>query len=358
MTADCAIIGPGPAGCSTALELVRLGRRAIVVTPKNSTPPHRFGECLPPAANALLDRLRLAPLDPRHHLPAYGTESSWGREDIGSNDFIFNPHGKGWHLDRERFDQMIRDSVQAKGVEFVTGQYKACWLADCTGRGSAIACRMGGRLAGSDRLVAFATMARQDVGSDADSTVFTESVRDGWWYTARLTHGRRVIAFHTDGDLAACQTARHRTGFLRLLDQTRHMRERLSGYEIPAGDPKPLTAGARWLAEAYGDGWVAVGDAAQCYDPLSSQGLMHALESGIRAAFAIHMALDGDYRHLHRYQMLLELQRLRYERLRRQIYGLERRWPESLFWRRRHEISEARRHPDHNAGADEAFAPR
>src|SRR5436190_24249591 len=86
---------------------------------------------------------------------------------------------------------------------------------------------------------------------------------------------------------------------------------------------------------AFGEGWVAVGDAAQSYDPLSSQGLRYALESGIRAAFAVDAALDGDHRHLERYQMLLELQRTRYERLHRQFYGLVRRWPASPFWRRR-----------------------
>src|SRR5436190_5494193 len=48
---------------------------------------------------------------------------------------------------------------------------------------------------------------------------------------------------------------------------------------------------------AFGEGWVAVGDAAQSYDPLSSQGLRYALESGIRAAFAVDAALDGDHRH-------------------------------------------------------------
>jgi len=217
---------------------------------------------------------------------------------------------------------------------------------------------MGGHLDGCDRLVAFAAMARLEAGGDADSTTLTESVADGWWYTARLTQGRRVIAFHTDGDLAICQTVRRRKGFLDLLDQTRHIRQRLSGYIIPEGSPIALAAGGRWLAQAYGEGWVAAGDAAQCYDPLSSQGLVHALDSGIRAGFALHAALDGDYRHLHRYQTLLELRRLRYERLRRQIYGLERRWPESAFWLRRHEVSEARPHPDRSAGAGEAAVRR
>jgi len=194
---------------------------------------------------------------------------------------------------------------------------------------------MGARLEGTDRLVAFAAMAVSETDHDSDCSTLTEAVPDGWWYTARLTNGRRVVAFHTDGDLRACQAARHHQGFLHLLGQTLHIKARTAGYVVPKHFPVPLVAGGRWLKQAFGEGWVAVGDAAQSYDPLSSQGLRYALESGIRAAFAVDAALDGDHRHLERYQMLLELQRTRYERLHRQFYGLERRWPASPFWRRR-----------------------
>jgi flavin-dependent dehydrogenase len=295
-----------------------------------------FGECLPPLANALLERLQLSAPDPHHHLPCYGNESAWGQSEIRSSDFIFNPYGKGWHLDRNCFDQSLRAAARARGVEFVDRPHAARWVIDCTGRGSAVACKRGARLLGQDRLVAFAATACLETCADADSTTLTESVPDGWWYTARLSGRRRVITFHTDGDLTTCQSARDRRGFLGLLERTRHIRKRLSSYSIPEGFPVALPAGGRWLTQAYGEGWVAVGDAAQCYDPLSSQGLMHALEGGMRAAFAVHASLNGDDRHLRRYQTLLELERLRYERLRRQVYGLERRWTESTFWRRRH----------------------
>jgi len=342
-----------------ALELARLGRTAVIVTRNDSRTAHTFGECLPPAANPVLTRLQLPAPDLEHHLPSLGNESYWGREDAGSNDFIFNPYGTGWHLDRACFDASLRQAAQTRGIPILTGSHDARWKADCTGRGSAVARSIGARLEGTDRLVAFAALAHSQGGGDADSTTLTESAADGWWYTARLTHGRRVVAFHTDGDLPACQTVRHRSGFHKLLEQTRHIKIRMSGYVIPEGFPVPLAAGGRWLTKAFGDGWVAVGDAAQCYDPLSSQGLVHALESGVRAAFAIHAALDGDLRHLHRYQTMLELQRFRYERLRRQYYGLEQRWPDSPYWRRRLGPSEGRHRPDRRAGdAGGSFAQR
>src|SRR5262249_56156733 len=95
-------------------------------------------------------------------------------------------------------------------------------------------------------------------GEDADAMTLVEAVEDGWWYSARLARGRRVVAFHTDGDLPACRVARHRDGFLRLLDRTLHVKARMSGYAVADRDPVALPAGGRWLAQAFGDGWVAV----------------------------------------------------------------------------------------------------
>jgi flavin-dependent dehydrogenase len=359
LRADVAIVGAGPAGSAVALELVRLGRSVVVVTRDDPRVARTFGECLPPAAALALGRLQLPAPDPQHHLPSFGNVSSWGRADTGSNDFIFSPYGHGWHLDRARFDASLQESMEGRGVTILTGTagqritrnqdggwviplagssvpvLAARWLIDCSGRGAHVASRMNARIEGADRLVAFAAMALSETDRDSDCSTLTEAAPDGWWYSARLTNSRRVVAFHTDGDLPVCQAARGHQGFLRLLEQTRHVKVRMAGYVVPKHFPVPLAAGGRWLKKAFGEGWVAVGDAAQAYDPLSSQGLTFALESGLRAAFAVSAAIDGDYRHLERYQMMLEIQRARYERLRCQFYGLERRWPESMFWLRR-----------------------
>lgn len=352
-------MGAGPSGSSVALELCSLGRSVAVVTRDDARVTRAYGECLPPFATQALKRLRLPPPDPRENLPSFGNVSSWGTDDANSNDFIFGPYGHGWHLDRARFDASLRESLEGRGITVLTGSVgerierkrdstwlipldgssvpalSAHWLIDCSGRGSHVARRMGAHIEGTDRLVAFAVLAHSETSGDADCSTCIEAVRDGWWYTVRLTNGRRTVAFHTDGDLLACQEVRRREGFLNLVDQTRYVKALMVDYVVPEHSPVALAAGGRWLRKAFGDGWIAVGDAAQSYDPLSSQGLVCALESGIRAAFAVSAAIDRDYRHLERYQTLLELQRARYERLRQQFYGLERRYSTSTFWRRR-----------------------
>ena len=47
------------------------------------------------------------------------------------------------------------------------------------------------------------------------------------------------------------------------------------------------------LDKPAGKGWLAVGDAASAYDPISSQGIHKALSDGLEAANAIAPWLDG-----------------------------------------------------------------
>jgi flavin-dependent dehydrogenase len=78
-----------------------------------------------------------------------------------------------------------------------------------------------------------------------------------------------------------------------------------------------------------------VGDAAASFDPLSSQGIVRALESGRRAAAAIHDHFAGDRSALQRCTLALHEQFERYLDARLEYYRREPRWPHAVFWRRR-----------------------
>jgi flavin-dependent dehydrogenase len=84
-----------------------------------------------------------------------------------------------------------------------------------------------------------------------------------------------------------------------------------------------------------GEGWLAAGDAAICFDPLACHGLHNALHTGIAAAAAARRMLDRDEAAADDYDA--EIARL--WRLSRQEcavrYAEERRWPDRPFWSRR-----------------------
>ncbi len=78
-----------------------------------------------------------------------------------------------------------------------------------------------------------------------------------------------------------------------------------------------------------------MGDAAISFDPLSSQGVLTALFTGMTAGQALHAHLAGDQDALASYRDRLTAIDAAYQQNRTMFYGLERRWLHRPFWHRR-----------------------
>jgi 2-polyprenyl-6-methoxyphenol hydroxylase-like FAD-dependent oxidoreductase len=170
---------------------------------------------------------------------------------------------------------------------------------------------------------------------DAGVTV-TIAEPEGWWYTAPLPDGRRILAFHTDADLPV---AKDLDGTAMLLASARaqpDLAALLSAVDFqPLSEPGYCTAHSCWTVPSAGLGWLAVGDAALACDPLSSQGLFNALYSGLMAARALRRALAGDTEALADYHQSIARVVDAYRAHLTAWYALESRWPEKPFWARR-----------------------
>jgi flavin-dependent dehydrogenase len=141
----------------------------------------------------------------------------------------------------------------------------------------------------------------------------------------------------TDSDLAAARLARTPSGWLRLLDQTEYTRARVGRHRYrQTGRVRMVSARSSRLNRAAGPGWVAVGDAAASHDPLSSQGIVTALEMGQWAGLALVRHLAGDRPSLAEYAAQVQDEYGRYLQRRSAYYAVEQRWPCSPFWQRRH----------------------
>lgn len=193
--------------------------------------------------------------------------------------------------------------------------------------------RWGARFVDSDRLVGIARFFK---GDGEDPRTLIEAFEDGWWYTAGLPEGRRIIACMTDADVS------RRLG----LNTLREWRRRLEvmprvGAMLRGSKPcSPLvvrSSESRRLEPAAGDDWLAVGDSASRFDPLSSQGIVKALRSGIFASYAIgDLLIRDDDSGLRRYRRYVLEEFKSYAETRTKYYLQEQRWPASEFWRRRH----------------------
>jgi len=332
---DALVIGGGPAGAAAAIRAAQLGLSVCLV---DASQPGEFkvGESLPPAATRILNDLGAsAAIAPGIAAPSFGNQSAWGAPELRDTDFIRDPAGHGWHVDRARFDSTLRAIASQNGVQVheqtrvsparTSETWRAAvedetlearWLIDCGGRTSARSVRRKT----FDRLIA---IVGQFGSADTDSRTLVESAPCGWWYTSLLPNGRRVAVFHTDAGSEASRAARSPEGFQTLVALTRHVSQRLTG---GASQLAVVSAATTRLESFHGPGWLAAGDAAMTFDPLSSQGIYTALYSGMKAAEAVQSGSAGAY------QEILGRVFDAYLQNRRVYYRDERRWPEMKFW--------------------------
>jgi flavin-dependent dehydrogenase len=293
------------------------------------------------------------------HVACHGTLSAWGSSELVAHDFIVHPEGCGYHLDRQAFDVLLLDAAEAAGaVVFRDARARIpevgldrvrlhCALkgralslaarvfVDASGRAAVVARTAGARRVPSDGLVAVTSLLVSPAPSDEDSRSLIEAVPYGWWYSALLAKGR-VAIFFTDADLPALASVLSEAGWLAALQQTRHLRELIQrhAYRIAAG-PRVAVANSARLSAFYGPGWLAAGDAALSYDPLSGRGIVAAMKWGKSVATTVATLLAGERDAGARYSVELEQSCLEYQSNLRRHYAAEGRWSASEFWRRR-----------------------
>lgn len=362
---EVVVVGGGPAGAAAAITLAQARRRVLLVEASGDDAAFKIGEALPPAARPLLQEMDLWESFVAHdHLPSYGNLSAWGSKDLSSTDFIFDPNGNGWHLDRLRFDALLREKASDAGADVSVGtklNMKACevsgdswllsltrnkserklhsrWLIDATGRRCSVARARGEHRYADDALVAFFALFSPPEDSqptDHDSRTLIEAAPDGWWYTALLPSKHRVVAYLTDADLAP-KSLRTKRGYCLLLSRTEHVSGCLDthDYELQT-TVKAASANSARLGCSTGRGWIAVGDAALSFDPVSSQGILTALFTGMKAGQALAEKLSGYSDPFSNYAKRLAKIYEAYLKNRSAYYMLEKRWETRPFWRRR-----------------------
>ena len=357
--ADVAVLGGGPAGAAIALELAKRGHSTIALE-RSDYRGVRIGETLPPAVQPLLVGLGIWDrFLAQKHSRSFGICSAWGHDDLYDNDFIFNPYGAGWHVDRVHLDAMLARCAEEAGAsvyrrarllfcEYANRGWQidvACddgkrrfrtkLLVDATGRASYAARGQGAKRVSCDRLIwVFFFFSSRSKKSASDDSTLIEAVEDGWWYSAALPDARLVLAYMTDADLYASARTPSNSSCLRQLQKARHTKSRVEPYVLTSG-PLVVPANSSRLDRATNGSWLAIGDAAMAFDPLSGQGVYKALHSALRAAESINQHWAGNTSALPDYAVAAGEDFDRYLLTRRAVYSREQRWPRSTFWQRR-----------------------
>ncbi len=385
---DVLIIGAGPAGCIAAFNLAPFYR--VMVVDDRPRPGVRIGESLVPAARRLLaDMGLLEGFLAQNHAPHFGNRASWGQDQMVETDFVRDIDGPGWHLDRALFEGFLRDAASRRGVniqipyslesidpakgdigfdvvlnpserpqsddvQHVAGDNRAAHLSggqrnaapplnqnirarfviDASGRNAVVARKLNAQRQQLDRLVC-GWLHGQTNGETRDTAGFSTivAVRDGWWYSSPLPGSRRVLSFHTDGHLPAARYARDPALLLQRAADVPHINELMSMTRFKALPASGYTAAhSSVLSHMAGSGWRAIGDAAMCFDPLSSRGLFNALYTGLLVAENVWQALQTGQDTSKPFQTAMNRISTRYQQHLRYWYGGETRWPDQPFW--------------------------
>jgi flavin-dependent dehydrogenase len=313
---------------------------------------------LPPAAAPLLQELGV--WDAFHqdgHSGSPGIVSAWTDETPYEHDFLFNPYGQGWHLDRLRFDAMLARCAERAGVRVCRGirvrdcyqltrgswkvvaqrgdqpaELRAQFLIDATGRGAWFAQRQKASRHTMDQLVG--VVGQREAFAANETRLYLEAVRDGWWYAAPLPGNRSIVVYMTDEDYLPRRREELSLWWHARLNEA-PLTARVLRQTSPLLDLHTFAANTTRLYPVWGPGWIAVGDAAAAHDPLSSQGILKALESGMRAGRAVTRWLKGQGNAFADYAAWIEGDFSRYRRHHAFFYGQVTRWPQSRFWQRR-----------------------
>lgn len=354
---DVAIVGGGPGGSATALSLLdHAPTLSVVLIEASRYEGYRVGESLPPRAREILEHLRVwDAFKQQSHDEAYGTSAAWGNAQPHDNDFFFMPNNLGWHLDRSSFDAMLAHEAERRGAELIPDTRVREWqrtsegwwlrlsnddviaarfVVDATGT-ALLARRCGARFVEADSLVGVAHFFDDCAGYPG---TLVEAFEHGWWYTAGLPGTRRIVICMSDADVALRLRMHEGKEWSRILAAMPHIGAMVGNSKV-AKTLMVRSASSRRLEPVAGDGWLAVGDSASRFDPLSSQGIVKALRSGIYASYAISDLLQrGDQDGLRKYSRYVFEEFASYTQTRRKYYQDEQRWPTSEFWLRRHEV--------------------
>jgi flavin-dependent dehydrogenase len=346
------VAGAGPSAATAAHVLARAGKNVLMVDLVD-TSRHKVGEALPSAAVRLLRSLDLPlPSDSRVHRRIVGNFSSWGSNDLICSDFIIDPDGPAWRLERHSFDAALRKAAIVSGakiyhsriqdveklskvwkVRLEDGKRLNCkWLLDATGRRSYVSRAQGAKRQREVPLISLYALGTAHSRIHFEGTV-VEAVREGWWYAASLPSGIPTAGLHVrpkDASRFALVPELWDKAWLA----TQHMNYLFPGMRS-SRKLRPSDASGARLDYFYGDGWLACGDAALSFDQLSSQGLLCSLYSGMLAGNSLLSELCG-VQALCEYADKLDTVWTIYRSRILSSYRQELRWSRHPFWKAAH----------------------
>jgi flavin-dependent dehydrogenase len=318
---DVVVVGGGPAGCATAIALVRRGRK-VTLLEKDRHPRFHIGESLLPMSMPLLAELGVLEQVEALGLLKRGADFPVDRPP-GYQVFRFErslhptwPHAV--QIRRQDLDAVLLEKARAEGVtvhervhvegvafsadgveasgrdaDGAPASFRAAYCVDATGRdtllGGQMRLKQRSRKHQSAALYAhFTGIARRD-GDDAGN-ISIYRVEDGWVWLIPLPEGVTSVGL-VCGPNALRGRAGDNAGFLmRTLRSIPDLGARLLDPRL-VGNLDATGNYSYSCTQFGGRRWIMVGDACAFVDPIFSSGVHFALHAARTAAALVDEAL-------------------------------------------------------------------
>ncbi|MCB1694589.1 MAG: hypothetical protein KDI10_02055 [Halioglobus sp.] len=342
---DIIVAGGGPAGCTVAVGLRKLGYRVALV---HSPRPWQTCEGI---STRTREGLRGAGL-----FEAVATVPSASPRNVCWNGESSTANTEHLVL-RQHFDAALLADVAAAGAELIPGRVRQledtaegapCLHLDTPGgkpkilhgrffvdaRGRASPGTGTSQLRGPETVSLL--QLRQGPPTAAASGV--SSLSDGWAWLATTADGLGFIQFTVTADGSRLPK---RGELNRWFEQQLEQLQPIPGVERsgkPLADVIARGSTSIVQGELITSSTLRVGDAAMAVDPLSGNGIFQALSSALIAPAVINTLLQyPEERTLAAqfYRDRVHHTFLRFARMGRDFYRMEKRWPAAQFWRQR-----------------------
>ncbi len=367
---DILIIGGGIAGCIAAISLVK--HYNVTLIDKQVTPTDRIGESLAPAAQRILKKLDILENEPDYvkrelFSNNMGMQSYWGSDQLRIVDHLRNPDGAPLSLNRKKFEIYLRKIALERGVQclwgikFFNSIYEnnywkirvknndlknqivdtiyANFVIDASGRQSHFTKSLGIKRVQYDKLIS-CWLSLPNTETNTMNTIVADEL--GWWYSAVLPNNIRILSFQTDADLIDKSTFKKSTSFLALIKKNKRMYSLVENKEKSITFHGVVSANSTYLNKAVGKQWVALGDAAISFDPLSSQGMFNAMANAMQLTellTSFNFINDLDTTKIKQFNNEYSNQIAQvwkhYLQHKNIFYSAETRWKSAPFWKRR-----------------------
>jgi flavin-dependent dehydrogenase len=351
INAEVCVIGGGPAGATIARKLALLGHGVCLIE-KTDNSQNKVGESLPPNILVLLDALGLRKrIENAAFLRPDKTIVRW----TDNSDFTKYSNGQpGFLVNRGRFDQILLEAAREAGVKVLQPaqalrpafddarqwnipvrynsrllKIKAKYLVEAAGKRSFSGHRKKPYSAPTVALYAYWQNPKVE-----KSATLIEAGREEWFWGAHLPDGNFSAMVFID---AKRKRDKNLEAFYRsLIAESFLLKGCLDGKL--ASRVKGCDASSYIDEEPVNERRIKVGEACFSIDPLSSQGVQAAINSGLQGSFVVHTLLTRPENSAEAIQFYQNRQKEivdRHHKFAAQFYSESHFHAAQTFWRER-----------------------